>query len=212
MKKTNIFVGHYGSGKTEVAVNYAIKNKVDVIADLDTVNPYFRTNDVKKQLESNNIKVVSPYYAGTNVDIPSLPPEIYSLFSGETRAVLDVGGDDDGAAVLGRFKGYLKEEETDVFFVINVYRPETDTVEKIIEMIHLIEEASRLKVTALINNSNLMELTSYENIEKGEKIVRETSEKTGIRFFGNTVMEKLAKESDYKLSKYIKMLDSFKEE
>ncbi len=212
MKKTNIFVGHYGSGKTEVAVNFAIKNKVDVIADLDTVNPYFRTNDVKKHLENNNIRVVSPCYAGTNVDIPSLPPEIYSLFSGETKAVLDVGGDDDGAAVLGRFKGYLKEDETDVFFVINVYRPETDSVDKIIDMINLIEEASRLKVTALINNSNLMELTSYENIKKGEKIVRETSEKTGISFFGNTVMEKLAKESDFALSKYIKMLDSFKEE
>ena len=206
MKQINVFVGHYGSGKTEVAVNFAIKNKVDLIADLDTVNPYFRTNDAKEVLEKENIRVVAPYYAGTNVDLPSLPPDVYAAFTGDKTAVLDIGGDDDGAAVLGRFKNYITEENTEVYFVVNVLRPETDTAEKIIEMIEAVEYASRLKVTSLINNSNLMEETEYSHIEKGEAIVKKVSEMKKIPFFGNTVKKELAKENDFALDKYIRML------
>ena len=206
MKQINVFVGHYGSGKTEVAVNFAIKNKVDLIADLDTVNPYFRTNDAKEVLEKENIRVVAPYYAGTNVDLPSLPPDVYAAFTGDKTAVLDIGGDDDGAAVLGRFKNYITEENTEDYFVVNVLRPETDTAEKIIEMIEAVEYASRLKVTSLINNSNLMEETEYSHIEKGEAIVKKVSEMKNIPFFGNTVKKELAKENDFALDKYIRML------
>ncbi len=205
MKRINIFVGHYGSGKTEVAVNFAIKNKVDLIADLDTVNPYFRTNDAKDKLEKENIRVVAPYYANTNVDLPSLPPDVYAAFTEDKTAVLDIGGDDDGAYVLGRFKNYITEENTEVYFVINVLRPVTDTAEKIIEMIKAVEYASRLKVTCLVNNSNLMEETEYAHVEKGEKIVREVSEITKIPFFGNTVIKALAKDGDFPLDKYIIM-------
>lgn len=205
MKKMNVFVGHYGSGKTEAAVNFAIKNKVDVIADLDTVNPYFRTNDAKKTLEDFDIKVISPYYAGTNVDIPALPPEVYSVFAGDKVSVLDVGGDDDGAAVLGRFNEYFDRDDTEVYFVINVYRPETDSVDKIMQMISDVEVASRLKVTALVNNSNLMAETKREHILFGEKIVKNVSEKTGIRFAGNFVMEAIAENNEFSMKKYIKM-------
>lgn len=205
MKKMNVFVGHYGSGKTEAAVNFAIKNKVDVIADLDTVNPYFRTNDAKKTLEDFDIKVISPYYAGTNVDIPALPPEVYSVFTGDKVSVLDVGGDDDGAAVLGRFNGYFDRDDTEVYFVINVYRPETDSVDKIMQMISDVEVASRLKVTALVNNSNLMAETKREHVLFGEKIVKNVSEKTGIRFAGNFVMEAIAENNEFSMKKYIKM-------
>jgi len=206
MKRINIFVGHYGSGKTEVSINFAIKNKVDLIADLDTVNPYFRTNDAKEILEKENIRVVAPYYAGTNVDLPSLPPDVYAAFTGDKTAVLDIGGDDDGAAVLGRFKNYITEENSEVYFVVNVLRPETDSVEKIIEMIEAVEYTSRLKVTRLINNSNLMEETTYSHVEKGEEIVRKVSEIRNIPFYGNTVKKELAKENDFALDKYIKML------
>ena len=206
MKRINIFVGHYGSGKTELAVNFAIKNKVDIIADLDTVNPYFRTNDARKILEDAGIRVVAPYYAGTNVDLPSLPPEVYAAFTEEKTAVLDIGGDDDGAAVLGRFKNYITEDNSEVYFVINVLRPETDTPDKIIEMIRAIEYTSRLKVTCLINNTNLMEETIYDHVLMGEEIVRRVSEMTDIPFFGNAVKKELAKEKDFALDKYILML------
>lgn len=206
MKKIHIFVGHYGSGKTELAVNFALKNKVDLIADLDTVNPYFRTNDVKMLLEKENIKVVVPHYAGTNVDLPSLPPEIYSAFTENKVAVLDIGGDDDGAAVLGRFKNLITEENAEIYFVINVLRPETDTPEKIIEMIRAIEYASRQKVTYLVNNTNLMGETEYSHVLKGEKIVREVSSLTGIPFYGNSVKKELAKKDDFSIDKYITML------
>lgn len=205
MKKINVFVGHYGSGKTEVAVNFAICNKVGAIADLDTVNPYFRTNDAKEILTEKNIKVISPYYAGTNVDIPALPPEVYSVFSEENGAVLDVGGDDDGAAVLGRFHEYFIKADADVFCVVNVYRPETDSEEKIIDAVRAIEQSSRLRVTALINNSNLMDETERRHIEHGEKIVRSACEKLNIRFFGNSAMEKNAKDDEFKMKKYIIM-------
>ena len=206
MKRINIFVGHYGSGKTEVSINFAIKNKVDLIADLDTVNPYFRTNDAKEILEKENIRVVAPYYAGTNVDLPSLPPDVYAAFTGDKTAVLDIGGDDDGAAVLGRFKNYITDENSEVYFVVNVLRPETDSVVKILEMIEAVEYTSRLKVTKLINNSNLMEETTYSHVEKGEEIVKKVSEVRNIPFFGNTVKKELAKENDFALDKYIKML------
>ncbi len=206
MKKIHIFVGHYGSGKTELAVNFALKNKVDLIADLDTVNPYFRTNDVKKLLEKENIKVVVPHYAGTNVDLPSLPPEIYSAFTENKTAVLDIGGDDDGAAVLGRFKDLISKDNAEVYFVINVLRPETDSPEKIIEMIRAIEYTSRQKVTYLINNTNLMEETEYSHVLKGEKIVREVSRLTDIPFYGNSVKKELARKDDFSIDKYITML------
>ena len=205
MKRINIFVGHYGSGKTELAVNFAIKNKADLIADLDTVNPYFRTNDAKEILEKAGIRVVAPYYAGTNVDLPSLPPEVYAAFTDNKTAVLDIGGDDDGAYVLGRFKEYITEENSEVYFVINVLRPETDSAEKIIEMIKAIEYASRLKVTYLINNTNLMGETVYSHVEKGEAIVKEVSRLTNIPFFGNAVKKELAKNGDFALDMYINM-------
>ncbi len=206
MKDIHIFLGHYGSGKTEIAVNFALHYLVDCIADLDTVNPYFRTNDRRKLLEEHGIKVIAPYFAGSNVDIPALPPEIYSLFTAGKKAVLDVGGDDDGAAVLGRFYDYITPEKTEVCFVVNIFRPETRTEEDIISMIKSVENASRQKVTALINNANLMQETTREHIKRGEEMLCRVSEKTGIRFAGNAVMESLAENTDFVMNRYITML------
>lgn len=107
------------------------------------------------------------------------------MFSEEKGAVLDVGGDDDGAAVLGRFHEFFLRADADVFCVVNVFRPETDSVEKIIDAVRAIEGASRLCVTALVNNSNLMGETERRHIERGGKIVREACEKLNVRFFGN---------------------------
>ncbi|MHB8064089.1 MAG: hypothetical protein ACYDG2_15925 [Ruminiclostridium sp.] len=184
-KRINIFTGHFGSGKTEVAVNYALKlaeaNFKTAIVDFDIINPYFRTADAKDELEKNNIHVILPMYANTNVDIPAIPPEIYSMFQNkEYKVVLDVGGDDLGAKAVSRFKDEIVNDDYEMFFVINPKRIMTDTPEKIIEMIELIEDGANIKVTKLINNSNLLEETTPEIILEGNKIIAEVSEKSGI--------------------------------
>lgn len=184
-KRINIFTGHFGSGKTEVAVNYALKlseaNFNTAIVDFDIINPYFRTADAKEELEKNNIRVILPMYANTNVDIPAIPPEIYSMFQNkEYKVVLDVGGDDLGAKAVSRFKEEIVSDDYEMFFVINTKRGMTDTPEKILEMIALIEDGANIKVTKLINNSNLLEETTPEIILEGNKIIAEVSEKLGI--------------------------------
>jgi len=184
-KRINIFTGHFGSGKTEVAVNYALKlaeaNYKTTIVDFDIINPFFRTADAKAELEKNNIRVILPMYANTNVDIPAIPPEIYSIFQNkEYKVVLDVGGDDLGAKAVSRFKEEIVNDDYEMFFVINTRRIMTDTSEKISEMIALIEYGANIKITKLINNSNLLEETTPEIILEGNKIIAEVSEKTGI--------------------------------
>ncbi len=184
-KRINIFTGHFGSGKTEVAVNYALRlaesNFMTSIVDFDIVNPFFRTADAKEELERNNIWVILPMYANTNVDVPAIPPEIYSLFQKkEYKAVLDVGGDDLGAKAVARFKEEILSDDYDMFFVINTRRGMTDTPEKIVEMITLIEDSAKIKVTKLINNSNLLEETTPEIILEGNAIISQASKKLGI--------------------------------
>ncbi len=184
-KRINIFTGHFGSGKTEVAVNYALRlaesNYKTSIVDFDIVNPYFRTADAKEELERNNIWAILPMYANTNVDVPAIPPEIYSLFQKkEYKAVLDVGGDDLGAKAVARFKEEILNDDYEMFFVINTRRGMTDTPEKILEMIALIEDSAKIKVTKLINNSNLLEETTPEIILEGNEIISQVSKKLGI--------------------------------
>jgi hypothetical protein len=184
-KRINIFTGHFGSGKTEVAVNYAMKMAQagyrTAIVDFDIINPYFRTADAKDALEEQNIKVILPMYANTNVDIPAIPSEIYSLFEDkEVKVVLDVGGDDLGAKAVSRFKEEIVGDDYEMFFVVNTKRIMTDSPEKIIEMIALIEEGANIKVTKLINNSNLLEETTPEIILEGTRIISQVSEKLGI--------------------------------
>lgn len=184
-KRINIFTGHFGSGKTEVAVNYAMKMAEagyrTAIVDFDIINPYFRTADAKDALEEQNIKVILPMYANTNVDIPAIPPEIYSLFEDkDTKVVLDVGGDDLGAKAVSRFKEEIVSDDYEMFFVVNTKRIMTDSPEKIAEMIAIIEDGANIKVTKLVNNSNLLEETTPEIIQEGNLIISQVSEKTGI--------------------------------
>ncbi len=184
-KRINIVTGHFGSGKTEVAVNYAMEMAKagyrTAIVDFDIINPYFRTADAKDALEEQNIKVILPMYANTNVDIPAIPPEIYSLFEDkDIKVVLDVGGDDLGAKAVSRFKEEIVSDDYEMFFVINTKRIMTDSPEKIVEMIAIIEEGANIKVTKLVNNSNLLEETTPEIILDGYRIISQVSEKTGI--------------------------------
>ncbi|MBR4029893.1 MAG: hypothetical protein IKJ06_00640 [Clostridia bacterium] len=184
MKRINIITGHFGSGKTEFAINLAQKQTMyekSVIADMDTVNPYFRTNDARKSLEEKGIKVLASDYASSNLDIPSLPSDLYSLFDVEDRfAVLDVGGDEDGATVLGRFYNKLKDADYDMYMVINARRVLSQTADEIITFMREIEVASRLKITKLVNNTNLSVETTPEVLLEGQKVVEEVSLKTGL--------------------------------
>lgn len=177
-KRLNIFTGHFGSGKTEVAVNTALKLKSagnkTAILDFDIVNPYFRTADVKEVLTKKGIWVMTTTYANTNVDVPAIPAEVSTLFiEKDYRVVLDVGGDDIGARALSRYKDEIMEDDYEIYLVININRPMTNTVEKIKEMIWEIEQSSRLKVTKLVNNTNVLSYTTGEDIIKGQKVIQQ---------------------------------------
>jgi len=184
-KRISIFTGHFGSGKTEVAVNYAIELSIryphTAVVDLDIINPFFRTADVAEELESRGIKVVAPVFANTNVDVSALPPDVYAVFSRrEYRVVLDVGGDDLGAKVLSRYHDEIANDEYETYFVINTRRPETSSEDGVIKYIYEIEESSGFKVDFLVNNTNILLDTTEKEIIEGGKLVKRVSEKLGI--------------------------------
>lgn len=185
-KRISIFAGHYGSGKTNIAINYALylkkhEDKV-VIADLDIVNPYFRTKDSEETLEANGVKLISSEFADSNVDLPALPAEVYSITENkELFGVLDVGGDDRGALALGRYVPFIEAENNyEMFFVVNKYRPLTRDAKSTIEVMREIEEAAKVKFTAIINNSNIGTETRAEDIENSAAYAEEISKLTGI--------------------------------
>ena len=169
-KRVTLFAGHYGSGKTNIAVNYALKLKKDgenvVIADLDIVNPYFRTKDSKDELDKNGIKLISSEFANSNVDFPALPQEMYEVTDNRSEfAVLDIGGDDRGAYALGRYAPFIKEENNyEMLLVINKYRPLTADAESAVEIMREIEQAGGISFTGIVNNSNLGEETTAQTV------------------------------------------------
>lgn len=215
-KRISIFTGHFGSGKTEVAVNYSIqlasRYQNVAIVDFDIVNPFFRTADVAKNLKDRGIYVLAPNYANTNVDVPSLPPEINMLFEKkEYHTVFDVGGDDLGAKVLSTYNESILHDDYEMYFVINIRRPMTYSQMGIEEMIWEIESSSRLKVTQLVNNTNLLGETTVEDFLEGKDIVDSVSKKLGIPVgfisgFRN-VLEKLPEDGTPRLylEKHIKL-------
>lgn len=197
-KRITLFAGHYGSGKTNIAVNYALHLKesgIDVkIADLDIVNPYFRTKDSKERLEAAGIELISPFFANTNVDLPALPAEVYSVVQNKSaHAVLDIGGDDRGAYALGRYRPYILEEnDFEMVFVANFYRPLTTTVDEAIEVMREIEEACQMKFTSIVNNSNLGSETTASDVEKTDVLAKRLSEKTGLPLIFTTAEKSVA--------------------
>lgn len=194
-KRVYILAGHYGSGKTNVAVNLALKIKKDgfnvKIADLDIVNPYFRTKDSLKELTEAGIDLISPAFANTNVDLPALPQEAYSLVQQKDfYAVLDVGGDDRGAYALGRYAPYIKEENNyEMCYVFNCYRPLTRTAEEALEVMKEIEFACKIPFTAIINNSNIGNDTDAETVLASQKETEKLSKITGLPVIYTTVRE-----------------------
>lgn len=199
-KRVTIFVGHYGSGKTNVAVAYAkylnsLGKKV-TIADMDIVNPYFRTKDSKGELARLGIELISSEFANSNVDLPALPSELYGVVERRDRyAVLDIGGDDRGAYALGRFAPYIKEEnDYEVVFVANKYRPLTRTPEEALEVMREIEAAGKIKITTIVNNSNLGELTEPETVTDSLNYVQRLSELAGLPVKFTAVKADIAEE------------------
>ena len=169
-KRITLLSGHYGSGKTNIAVNLARRlrasNENVAIADIDIVNPYFRTKDSQAELEKAGIRLISSPYAGSNVDLPALPDEVYSITDDRSvTAVVDVGGDDRGALALGRWRdAILQEGDYEMLFVINRFRPLTATPEDAVEVMREIEIASGIPFTAVVNNSNLGDETTAQDV------------------------------------------------
>lgn len=197
-KRITIFAGHYGSGKTNIAVNYAkyLHNKgLKVsVADLDIVNPYFRTKDSSKDLEEAGIKLICSPYANSNVDVPALPQELYSVIDDTSYySVLDVGGDDRGALALGRFVPALKIENSyEMLLVINCFRPLSRNPEDTVEIMKEIEAACGLKFTGIANNSNLGEITTADDILSSVEYAEKISEYTGLPIRMTCVKDTLA--------------------
>ena len=185
-KRVTLFSGHYGSGKTNVALNYAIYLKdmgLDVeIYDMDIVNPYFRTLDGKNMLDKHNIPLVVSDYANSNVDVPAMNSGAYRMIHDLSKyAVVDVGGDDRGALALGRFEKSLKEENNyDMLLVINKYRFETQNADDTLEIMKEIEYACGIPFTGIVNDSNLGKETTKETVLKSLEFANEVSKKTGL--------------------------------
>ena len=196
-KRITLLCGQYGSGKTNVAVNMAYDQKEKyervAIADLDIVNPYFRTKDSAKDFEDRGIELICSEYAGSNVDIPALPQQIYSICDQKDKQVIiDVGGDDRGAYALGRIApSILSENNYEMLFVINCFRPLTRDAESTLEVMREIEYAANMKFTAIVNNSNLGEETTRENVLKSLAYAEEISQKTGLPIKCTSVYNRL---------------------
>ena len=197
-KRLTLFAGHYGSGKTNIAVNYALRlageGKPVCIADLDIVNPYFRTKDSAKELEAAGVHLVSPQFANSNVDLPALPAEAYRLVTDKRMyGIMDIGGDDRGAYALGRYvPGILEENNYRMVFVANAYRPLTRTPEEAMEVMAEIEAACGLKFTDIINNSNLASETTAETVLDSLSYMEKLSNLSGLPIFATSAVTSVA--------------------
>lgn len=200
-KKYIVITGNYGSGKTELSLNLslaAIEQGSATLVDLDIVNPYFRSGEKAEEMKKAGIRVLMPTFAMTTVDIPALPAEIQSVFHVPCdRVIFDVGGDDTGAAALGRYAPsfVLNRDQTVMIMVVNCMRPLTETAEDIVDLAERIENRSRMKIDVLVNNTNFADRTEPEMIKKGELIVREVARKMGVSTILNAGDEKLLQQA-----------------
>ena len=197
-KRITLFAGHYGSGKTNIAVNYARllsrEGKRTAIADLDIVNPYFRTKDSARELEEAGVELISPQFANTNVDLPALPAEAYRLVQDrELYAILDIGGDDRGAYALGRYTPFILEEgDYRMAFVANPYRPLTRTPEEALAVMREIEAAGGLPFTCIVNNANLAHETTIHTVLDSLPYMQKLSELSELPVWLTSAEERVA--------------------
>ncbi len=195
LKDFIIVSGHYGCGKTNLSMNlafdYVKAGEQVTLVDLDIVNPYFRTSNYREELEAAGINIICPNYGATNLDLPSLPAAMYGIFDLSGRVILDVGGDDVGATVLGRFHEKLESKDYDMLYVVNFRRNLTPTADDMIELLDEIQTASRARATCIVNNSHLKEQTTKELILSDREKALEVAEKTGMPLIFTTVPKKL---------------------
>ncbi len=194
--RLTIIIGAYGSGKSEIAVNMslaqrkALPDKKLLIADLDIVNPFYRSSDCGAVLEEAGVRLITPLYAGSNVDAPVLTPEMYVIFDDESyQGIFDIGGEDMGAIVLGSIKKRIENTDTAIYMAVNTLRPFTSDPEQIAIMTNELTSAAGFKIDGYLNNTNLLEETTAEMLEEGEKKILEASKLTGIPLIANCVME-----------------------
>ena len=196
-KRITIFCGHYGTGKTNVAVNAALALAQDArpvtVADLDIVNPYFRTLDSAAAFDAAGIRLICSKFANSNVDIPSLPPDLYAITDDQShRVVVDVGGDDSGAMVLGRLAPAITaEDDYQMLLVVNRFRPMTPDIPSTVEVMGEIEAASGLRFTGIVNNSNLGAETTADTVLSSVSYAADLAAATGLPLVATTVDSRL---------------------
>ena len=207
--RVTIITGGYGSGKTEIAINLALAKRESqssstvALVDLDIVNPYFRSRDKIVELEARGIHLIAPEGALRTADLPALPPSIRgSLLDEKQHVIIDVGGDPAGATALGQFKYDLEKTPYDLYLVVNPNRPHTRTPQDVVDLLHLIEQKSRLTVTGLCNNANVMEYTKAEDLLNGQQLLREVTAQTGIPTVFTSCVPKLVSEVTQMIPEY----------
>lgn len=190
--RITIICGHYGCGKTNLALNLALeaagRGKAVTVVDLDIVNPYFRSSEYRGLLENSGVRLIAPVFAGTTLDTPTLPPEISSIFEDNAGKVfIDAGGDDAGVTALGGLRQRLTAAGYAMVYVINRYRALSQTPEEAAALLKEIEGACRLKATGLVNNSHLGVETQMGDVEKALPFARKTAELTHLPLLFSTV-------------------------
>ncbi len=210
-KRLTLFAGHYGSGKTNIAVNYALhlasQGEKVCIADMDIVNPYFRTKDSEKELSAAGVDLISPQFANSNVDLPALPAEAYRLVEDKsTCGIMDIGGDDRGAYALGRYVPFIiKENNYRMVFVVNACRPLTQTPEDALDVMREIEQACGLRFTDIVNNTNLGWETTAETVLSSLEYMETLSRLSGLPIWLHTAEAAVAQALDGKLTPVLPM-------
>ena len=194
--RITIITGHYGTGKTEFSVNLALALAAEgesvMLADLDIVNPYFRSRERKDLLQQAGVKVISSSQACSNADVPSLPAELLAILEDRgMRGVLDIGGDPVGARVLARFRPKITQEDYQLIYVLNANRPEVRTVENAVAYLRNIEAVTGLSCTGIVNNTHLCGETTEEEIRKGAELATQVSAETGLPVLCHVAIEPL---------------------
>ena len=194
--RLTIIIGAYGSGKSEIAVNMslaqreALPDKKLLIADMDIVNPFYRSSDCAASLEEAGVRLITPLYAGSNVDAPVLPPDMYVIFDDESyQGIFDIGGEDMGAIVLGSIRKRIENADAVIYMAVNTLRPFTSDPEQIAIMTNELAAAAGFKIDGYLNNTNLLEETTADIVAEGEAKILEASKITGVPLIANCVMD-----------------------
>lgn len=192
LKRITVISGHYGSGKTEFAVNFAFwlahtGQRVSMV-DLDIVNPYFCSREREAQLLQGGVSLIAQTAACRSADVPALPPEVARMFFDDAgRYVVDVGGDDVGARVLSRYQPEFEKTDYDLWLVLNANRPQTGTPEQALTYLHRIEQASRLKFSGIVNNTHLCGQTTLDEVRRGNALAVQLCQMIGLPLVCNVV-------------------------